>query len=229
MEGAVCERPFFLEGSGVSRESPAAGKTPSGALLGSGTVQHCLGNALLVCGTCGLVRAVRADGCLLAPEAGDTVLLALLDSGEAWVLSVLRKKTGQGEVRLPESSSIHAESLKIQAAHIDLGGKIIGLAADRIALRGRAVSLCATALLLRGRHMAQRFASIRSRAGRVLEAIALWRGQYGTVRQEVDELSEVQAERMRLSCRKTFRLRAETGDIKARKHMDIDAENIRIG
>ena len=73
--------------------------------LVSGTVQACEGDALLVRGKTGLIRAERAEGCLLAPGPGDRVLVALLDSGEAWVLSVLRRRGGEAALRLPDRLS----------------------------------------------------------------------------------------------------------------------------
>ena len=42
----------------------------------------------------GEVEAVRAIGCLVRPEEGDTVLLSLDATGGAWILSVLARDSG---------------------------------------------------------------------------------------------------------------------------------------
>lgn len=55
-----------------------------------GTVTESAG-ALVVDTSLGELRAVRAAGCLLRPEKGDTVLLSVDSSGGAWVLSVLQR------------------------------------------------------------------------------------------------------------------------------------------
>ncbi|MDR2162024.1 MAG: DUF3540 domain-containing protein, partial [Desulfovibrio sp.] len=94
----------------------------------SGTVRTADADGLLVTvGPLGLVRARRAAGCLLAPEAGDGVLLALLGSGEAWVLTVLAKKTELGSLALPAHTLLRAESLDMTTTRGSWRGESLSL------------------------------------------------------------------------------------------------------
>ena len=128
-----------------------------GSSLTSGVVRAREGDALLVAGPFGLVRARRADGCLLQPEPRDAVLLALLDDGDAWVLSVLRRADAcaSGELRLPARTRLHTGELS--------------LSADDLRLSGRVVSVRAGLLTLGGRLLLQGFAAVRT-----LNVLGIW-------------------------------------------------------
>ncbi len=183
--------------------------------LASGTVRACEGDALLVQGACGLVRAVRAEGCLLMPEPRDTVLLALLDSGEAWVLSVLRRHGGDAALRLPETTTLEAATLNLHA--------------ESVRIEGRQVDIRAGLLAFGGQVLVQGFAVVRTFARSLGERVFRRRGDYGSLSETVEDLAECKAGRVRTDSRTSYRVRAESADIRAQAHMDLDAEHIKVG
>lgn len=188
-----------------------------GSSLTSGVVQAREGDALLVAGPFGLVRARRADGCLLQPEPRDAVLLALLDDGDAWVLSVLRRADARasGELRLPARTRLHTGELS--------------LSADDLRLSGRVVSVRAGLLTLGGRLLLQGFATVRTLCRDLKERALRRSGRYAALEEEVEDLAHRAAGRVRSEARTSYRLRAERADIRAAEQVDIDGRHIKVG
>ena len=197
--------------------------------LVSGTVQACEGDALLVRGKTGLIRAERAEGCLLAPGPGDSVLVALLDSGEAWVLSVLRRRGGEAALHLPDHTALRARELEVQtekavfeAASLMVRGQDVRLEGERVEVRSRLLALGGQILL-------QGFAVMQTFARRVGESVFRRTGRYGSLMENVDDLAERKAGRVRMDSRTSYRVRSETADIRAKGQIDLDAEHIKVG
>lgn len=201
----------------------------AGNRLVSGTVQACDGDALLVRGDAGLIRAVRAEGCLLAPGPQDTVLVALLDSGEAWVLSVLRRHGGEASLRLPDRTVLCARELGVRADRaafeadsLELRGKDVRLEGDRVDVRSRLLALGGQVLL-------QGFAVVQTFARRLGERVLRRNGRYGDLSETVDDLAERRAGRVRVDSRTSYRVRSENADIRAKGQLDLDADHIKVG
>lgn len=187
--------------------------------LAVGTVHSRAGDALLVAGPFGLVHALRADGCLLLPEAGDSVLLALLDNGEAWALSVLRRGAGAAKtesvLRLPDNARLQ--------------GRELTLAADDLRLSGRTVDVRAGLLSLGGRMLLQGFSVIQTICRRMGERALRRSGRYAALEEDVRDLAHRSAGRVRSEARTSYRLRAEHADIRATEQVDIDGRHIKVG
>lgn len=188
-----------------------------GSSLTSGTVQARHEDALLVAGSFGLVRARRAEGCLLQPEIRDTVLLALLDDGSAWIISVLYRADSHacGEVCLPAQSRLQTRSLTLRADELHLSGQTVAIRAGLLTLGGRA--------LLQG------FAAMRTFCRDLKERALRRTGHYGTQEEQVDDLDHRTAGRIRHEARTSYRLRAEHADIRASEQVDIDGQHIKVG
>lgn len=185
--------------------------------LVSGTVRSRNGDALLVAGPFGLVRALRADGCLLRPELRDTVLLALLDNGEAWVLSVLRRADAraEGELALPETTRLQARDMHLEAGNLRLSGQTVDIRAGLLSLGGH--------LLLQG------FAVVRTICRHLGEQALRRCGRYAALDEDVRDLAHRAAGRVRDEVRTSYRLRAEHADIRATEQVDIDGRHIKVG
>lgn len=185
--------------------------------LVSGTVQARDGDALLVAGSFGLVRARRAEGCLLQPEIRDSVLLALPADGGAWVICVLHRADGHacGEVRLP--------------ARARLRGRELTLNADALRLSGRSIAMQAGLLTLGGRLLLQSFAVVRTLCRDLRERALRHAGRYGALEENVEDLAHRAAGRVRNEARTSYRLRAEHADIRAAEQVDIDGRHIKVG
>ena len=187
--------------------------------LATGTVHSRQGDALLVAGPFGLVRALRADGCLLAPNVRDTVLLALLDNGEAWVISVLRQAAGaaqtESELCLPEKTRLHGRRLTLEA--------------EELRLNGRSVDIRAGLLSLGGRVLLQGFAVVQTICRHLRERALRRSGRYAALEEDVRDLAHRKAGRVRSEVRTSYRLRAEHADIRAAEQVDIDGRHIKVG
>jgi hypothetical protein len=181
---------------------------PVDALV-DGRVQMACEDRLVVTGRFGLARATRAAGCLLAPEAGDRVLLTFIGE-EAWVLSVLCRASEEkvGRLALPAHTALRAKNL-------ELGGEVLTLRAG--------------VLVLVGKLLAERFDIVRRTAGKLWEIALRRHGRFGKNREETLETSEISVGRLRLDCRHSARLRAENLDIKASELLDLDGRHIKVG
>lgn len=196
-----------------------------------GTVRQTDGDAVLVAGKCGMVRAMRAESCLLAPQPRDTVLLALLDDGSAWVLAVLRRNAdaATAELRLPEASAVRARTLDIRADDAALTAESLRLHGKSLALEGDAVGITSRLLTLGGQVLLQGFAVMRTLARNFGEQVARRVGRYGALDEKVDGLARRTAGRAQVAVDTSYRLRAENADVRASGQMDIDASHIKVG
>ncbi len=203
-----------------------------GNAVTSGTVRQTDGDAVLVAGKCGMVRALRAESCLLAPQPRDTVLLALLDDGSAWVLAVLRRNASANtaaELRLPDAATLRARTLDIRADDAALTAESLHLHGKNLALEGDAVGITSRLLTLGGQVLLQGFAVMRTLARNLGEQVARRIGRYGSLDENVDGLARRTAGRAQVAVDTSYRLRAENADMRARGQMDIDASHIKVG
>jgi hypothetical protein len=177
--------------------------------LAEGIVQMICGMRYMVATRpSGTVRAMRAAGCLLLPETGDRVLVAL--TGEnAWVLSVLERGLQPAVLELPEKSTLKAEHLDIQA---------------------QTLALSAPVMAFSGRLLAQGFDFVRTAAVQLVEIAVRRHGRYGKHREETRDTRELTVGRLRVESRHSARIEAENVDVKARKLLDMDAGDlIKLG
>jgi hypothetical protein len=186
-----------------------------GALV-EGVVQLTCGPRILVASSIGILQAARAAGCLLPPEAGDRVLVAQTDEN-TWVVCVLERDAERAAaLALPANTTLCAENLEIGATRLTLKGE-------------RSACLEAPVLFLTGKLLAQSFTFVRTTAIRLVESVFQRRARYAKNREENTESLEVAAERFRLDCHKSARLRAENFDLRAECLLDMDAEHIKLG
>lgn len=201
-------------------------------LFSSGTVRSTEGDAVLVTGKAGMVRAQRAASCLLAPQPRDMVLLALLDDGTAWVLAVLRRHADAdraAELRLPERTALRARELDIQADGARLAAERLDLRGESLSLAGEAVGITSRLLTMGGQMLFQGFSVMRTLARSLGEKAARRTGRYGALDEKVDGLARRAAGRAQTAVETSWRLRAENADMRAEKLVDIDADRIKVG
>lgn len=150
--------------------------------------------------------AAKAAGCLLDPEKGDLVLLAMTQHGRCYVIQVLeRAGDGVAAVRLPGKSVLTAG-----------GGE------GELEIRSASLSLAGTAL----RSAFKRF----SAAYGVLEAKAdLWREQSRRRYEDVEDVRESRIGRLRCLVGGLLSLRGRTVDVKAEKRLKLDGDAVDIG
>ncbi len=179
------------------------------------TVYETDGERVLVRGAVGLVQAMRAASCLLAPQPHDTVLLALLQDGSAWIVAVLRTQQGQGQLALPKETELATQSLRIRADHFVLEG-------EEISCTGRLLSLG-------GHILVQSFSAMQTIARSLGAYIDRVVRRLGSVDEEIAGPRKTRALRAQDTIAASYRLRAENADIRAKDQVDIDANHIKIG
>ncbi len=196
-----------------------------------GTVQATDGDHVLIAGSGGLIRAERAESCLLAPRAHDTVLAALLDDGSAWVLAVLRTNGERqpNEIRLPQETVIRAETLTLSSTAATFAAQDLSLKGKHVDLSGETVGIASRLLVLGGQVFIQGFAAVRTFARSLAERAHRCTGHYGSLAEDVAGLSKRTAGRSQLHVETSLRVRAENADIRAREQVDIDASHIKVG
>lgn len=198
-------------------------KEPANGLV-PGTVhsKDTEGLAMLVHTASGLIRAGRAAGCLLEPAPRDTVLLALLDNGEAWVLSVLRQHKPEGSLVLPATTTILGGKLTLRADNMALESSKLHIESDRLHIGARLLHLA-------GQNLLQTFGVVRQVAGRLKERILHKEIACQTLRENVTDLMETRAGHMHLHSNHELRVRVDHADIRAKTVLDMDAEHIKLG
>ncbi|MCR5813219.1 MAG: DUF3540 domain-containing protein [Desulfovibrio sp.] len=197
--------------------------------LNEARVQHVEGDMVLTVGPAGLVKAVRAAGCLLLPEPGDTVLLALTGSGRAWVVSVLVREHAQASLRLPDASSLSCRELSVQTEKTSLNAETLSLSGSELSMAAGHVTISSRLLSLGGRVLLQGFAFVRTLAGTLSEHLLRRNSRIGSLSEHVEQLSERHSGRVRETIDTSYRLRAENADVRAKEQIDLDARHIKLG
>lgn len=197
--------------------------------LVAGVVHSYADGAALVHCAQGLLRAERAAGCLLVPAPRDTVLLALLPSGEVWVLSVLRQHTPAGTLQLPPDATVNADSLQVRTRNTRFDAEKMTFAARDMDLQGERISLSARLLSLGGQALLQSFTAVHTLAKQLTERILHKKSEHESLHEQVADLAERRAGRIRLHSDTGLRVRAEHADIRAESVLDMDAKHIKLG
>ncbi|AIO15708.1 MULTISPECIES: type VI secretion system-associated protein TagC-5 [Burkholderia] len=216
----------------------------AGAALRAARVTGRVGDWLLLDDHAG--RARRADGCLLAPDIGDSVLIwtsapagALADDDDAahapsaYVLAVLaRAGAPQAALALPGGIVLEtgADGLRIDAPHIALAAREridaraprVDVSAHRAHVRAAHLDACARSIDGRAhdvRLVARRFTST---IGRALHTL-------GDCLRRVCGVDELHAARARWRVDERAHLHARDVTLLADRHVGIDGERIDLG
>lgn len=176
--------------------------------------------------------ARRAAGCLLRPEAGDLVLIAVADGQSAYILSVLERASQDGSCLDLGGISFREESggLKMELERLEVG------------VRGRA-SLSAADLesrAARGSFYIGRFSLFSKRALFHSEKMGFLGGLCHFVmdgliqrlrfsRRSIEGIDFCRAGRMRRFIKEVLFMKARRTSIKAEEKMKIDGRKIDLG
>ena len=197
--------------------------------LTQGRVQFREGRGCVVCGAAGMIKAEVSASCLLLPEKGDTVLIALTDSGEAWVLSVLRHPGADGEILLPSRAAFKSDTVFFDASNMDIHATHTNFTGKSLTVREDAVTVETGLLAMGGKVLLQGFSVMRRFARCIAETAFRQRGHYHSASQKVEDVAERKAGRVREESQGGYRVRAANMDMRAEGVMDIDASQIKVG
>jgi len=164
----------------------------------------------------GTVRAARAVGCLVAPEADDTVLVAVASSGAAWVLSVLDRPDEEAPTEVRVEGDLHLGSSR---GHVKVDG------AEGVSLRSRGALSLASRLLEVHAIDARAFADRLKLTGTAAEVGV---DALRTVASRVEQVAERLSQRIERSYRFIQELdvtRAHQIDMRAQETVHVRSKN----
>ena len=179
------------------------------------------------------VRHARvAVGCLLQPEAGDSVLLLVPAHGPCFVLCVLERAAGHGRLRLPGGAELHGEhdGLSVQAGRLDLlAGRKLGIRGPRIELQAAACRLSSSTLELRAGRVQALLGSLVARGRECLTRLGRGVAEFGDSVRRVRGIDEVHAAQQRVQVEQRLHIRCRDASVVANHHVRIDARHIDLG
>ncbi len=191
------------------------------------------GAACLVEGDFGEVRAAVALSCLIAPRAGDRVLLSL--GPESHVLAVLSRAEGgapgaeiafQGDVTLAVSNGRLALSAEQElslgsAGTLSCAARTLKLAADKADAKLGLVNLVAERLV-------SQIKRVKTVARQMDTICRRWTQRLGECFRYVDEHDELQAGSQRVLVEELMTLQAKNTMLQAEEHVMVNAEQIHL-
>ncbi|MBI4702920.1 MAG: DUF3540 domain-containing protein [Deltaproteobacteria bacterium] len=177
--------------------------------------------------------ARRAASCLLRPEPGDVVLLALGSGWEAWVLAVLERKGARARLELDGDVEISAPRGRLSLAGqeglaLTSAGEL-SLAARAVRLRALEGSLVVGTLVYVGRLIeaqVEKVSTVADAAELLAERLVQ---RVGRLYRRVTEMEQVRARQIDYTAEATLTLRGENAVVSARKLAKVDAEQIHLG
>lgn len=194
------------------------------------TVKAVTEAGLIVHGCSGVTTARTAFGCLVAPQAGDHVLVSR-DRDACFVLTVLERASSDKTIAVAGTLALSARSLTLHGrddARLSSGdstavsGRSVGLVGEALTARGQQISVS-------GEQATGQFNSAKLVAT-TMESVVDRVVQYA--RQLVRKIEETEATSARTliqTVRENYFSRSKRTSITARKDVQVDAERIHMG
>jgi hypothetical protein len=199
-----------------------------------GTVARAGGAALVVRTDAGELQARRAKGCLLEPEAGDLVLVAVATDGRCYVLSVLEREAGAPASLVADGDL----NIKLPAGRLGIAAQDgIGLvSAKEVSVVSAGLSVNA----VDGDVALQRLSFVATFLRAELDKAKVLAGSLDSVLDRlsqrvkrayrtVEESDHLRAERVDYVAKKTMSLRGENTLLTAQELVKVDGEQIHLG
>jgi hypothetical protein len=203
--------------------------------LDEGTVIEAEGGSLRVRVGDFEVEARRAKSCLVAPSAGDEVLVAFGRDSRCYVLALLEEAEPLGKTTLEVEGDLEVRVPRGKASVSAARG--IGLTSgDELSLAARALSVTA----LEGTVFVQKLAYLGTRLKAEVEGMkvvgAVCDSVFDRVSQRVkrsfrtvEDIDQVKARKIDYASETTMALRAENAVVHAEELMKVDASQIQLG
>ncbi|MFH1984877.1 MAG: DUF3540 domain-containing protein [Pseudomonadota bacterium] len=170
-----------------------------------------------------VLQAVKADGCLLAPEPGDVVLLTEGGREAAYILSVLVKKSTGSRLILKGTAEIEADSILLK------GRQRATMEAPEVILTGvRGEARFHAFHFLTGHCRAE----IKKMSAAVLHLDAVMDRVTQRIRSSfkwIEDLEQTRAGRIRAIVKERFSVKAKHTAVTADEDVTIDGKKINLG
>ena len=178
-------------------------------------------------------QARRATSCLLAPEEGDHVLLAVLPDSGAFVLAVL-ERTGDGaRLQLDGDLEIQAANGRVVIAAkegVDLVSTAhVGVTSDSLKVTSRAADLVLDNLSLLGTAVQAQITRAKVVAESIDQAAGRLTQRVQRAYRFVAEMEQVRAGRVDIAAEKTLNVHGENTVVTAAELVKVDGGQIHLG
>ena len=171
------ESPFPQQGL---NQQPACGQTSPSVLVGRIASAGTEDTPCAVLLPDGLFTARTAASCLLAPAAGDEVLVSTLADGRAFILAVLVRGTSLPRLDLPEGATLHCPGdlslatdgrLEIRSTEASLSSGELGIRAADIHASAQNAQLSVCRLKVFAETVRHTFKNLTATIGRCLRLV----------------------------------------------------------
>lgn len=216
--------------------------TASAQRLDDGSVVQEIGEVVarerddfVVRGASGTVRARRATGCLVAPEAGDTVLLAIARSGAAWVLTVLERPAEHTSTTLEVDGDLCLRSrqgaVRVRGEErVELGsGGVVALASQTLEVHAVDARAFAARLHLTGTAASIGVETLRTVATRVDQAFDRLAQRVKRSYRFVEQMDVTRAGQIDMRADETVHVRSKNTLMASDDLVKVDAGQIHLG
>jgi hypothetical protein len=209
--------------------------SPDSASVFAAKIERLEGRALVVRGDGISLRARRAASCLLAPEAGDRVLVARTGDGHVYVLSVLDRHDADSPERWAGEGDVTIEAKSGRVDVVASEGASISSARE-VALRGQSLSLTSAVakiavsrLSMLGKEVLGEWSRARVVAETLETAAELVSQTAARVTRVVTEIEHVRAGAIDMAAEKVLAIHAENAMVTAKELVKMDGEAVQLG
>lgn len=172
-----------------------------------------------------------AASCLLAPQAGDRVLLARVESN-VFVLAVLERESNDREISVEGELRVRAGGTVRVDAGEDLRLRSKGtasIATQTLTFAARRASWVSERLRVLSSHLSLESDHVRQVASFSEAVIESMKETLGRSYREIRESEHVSAGSLALSLRGLLRAHADTAIVTAKKLVKLDADQVHLG
>ncbi|MFO0587747.1 MAG: DUF3540 domain-containing protein [Polyangiaceae bacterium] len=178
-------------------------------------------------------QARRAASCLLAPEEGDEVLLAVVPDRGVFVLAVLERAGDGARLQVDGDLEIQAASGRVVIAAKDgvdlVSTGRIGITSDTMHLTSRAAEIVLDNLSVLGAALQARVTQVKVVAESIDQAAGRLTQRLQRAYRFVAEMEQVRAGRVDIAAEKTVNVHAENTVVTAAELVKVDGGQIHLG
>jgi hypothetical protein len=178
-------------------------------------------------------EAARAVSCLVAPEPGDRVLVAINEAGSAWVLAVLERDDAsvttiavEGELSLQSSGPMRLSS--DESVSVATEGPV-AIVSRELKVSTTLATLVADATRLVGKRAEAHVAKVKLVAEAFEGVVARFSQRLGSSQRTITEAEHVRAGSLDYRADGAVALQGETAVVTAKDVVKVDGAQIQLG
>jgi len=167
--------------------------------------------------------AHKAEGCLIAPDAGDRVLVASETNGDVFILNILSKENRDARIIMPGKVIIEGEEVSVCA------GKSVSMDAPKVRLAGAygEVHFAGFSLLVNWCEIrVKRAVVVAQKLDNIVDTLT---EKMRNCFRNVENMEQTKAGRIRTIVQERFFLRSKNASVVAEEDVSMDGKQIHVG